>query len=179
MTGHEYTNLIADYVLTTFRDRHITVYREVSIGKSIIGKNRRVDILVLHPPSESAFAIECKYQDSSGTAEEKIPYTLANMKSLPMGSCITYAGSGFSDGVLHMLQASEIAAYCNPDPADLKSTRDTQELDHLMALHFRWWDVLVAGKKPWRQVGAVKGAPKAADQQGLFPPSAGLPQDPA
>jgi hypothetical protein len=150
MTGHEYANLIADYVYKNFSDRKITVYREVSIGKSIIGKNRRVDIFVLSKDTQEAFAIECKYQDSTGTAEEKIPYALSNMKSLPMGSCIVYAGSGFSEGVLHMLQASEIAAYCNPDAHDLRSGKGTQELDHLLAIHFRWWDVLVAGKKPWR-----------------------------
>ena len=48
-----------------------------------------------------------------------------------------------------MLQASEIAAYCLPDLQQLKSNKDTRELDHLLAMHFGWWDVLVAGKKPW------------------------------
>jgi hypothetical protein len=72
------------------------------------------------------------------------------MQSLPMGGCIVYAGSGFSSGLLHMLQASEIAAYCFPNTKDLQSTKDTWELDHLLAMHFRWWDVLVTGKKPWR-----------------------------
>jgi hypothetical protein len=150
MTGHEYANLIADYVYKNFSDRKITVYREVSVGKTIIGKNRRVDIFVLSKDTQEAFAIECKYQDSTGTAEEKIPYALSNMKSLPMGGCIAYAGIGFSEGVLHLLEASEIAAYCNPDMHDLRSGKTTQELDHLLAIHFRWWDVLVSGKKPWR-----------------------------
>ncbi len=149
MTGHEYANLIADYVYEHFSDRGITVYREVNIGKSIIGKNRRVDLMLLHEADQTAFAIECKYQDSSGTADEKIPYALENMRALPMAGCIVYAGSGFSVGVLHMLQASEIAAYCLPEPHNLKSNKDTKELDHLLAMHFRWWDVLVAGKKPW------------------------------
>lgn len=149
MTGHEYANLIADYVYEHFSDRGITVYREVNIGKSIIGKNRRVDLLLLHEADQTAFAIECKYQDSSGTADEKIPYALENMRALPMAGCIVYAGSGFSVGVLHMLQASEIAAYCLPEPHNFKSNKDTKELDHLLAMHFRWWDVLVAGKKPW------------------------------
>ena len=150
MTGHEYANLIADYVYRNFSDRGITVYREVNIGKSIIGKNRRLDMLLIREATQTAFAIECKFQDSPGTADEKIPYALANMKALPMGGCIVYAGSGFSVGVLHMLQASEIAAYCLPDAQNLSSSKDTRELDHLLAMHFHWWDVLVAGKKPWR-----------------------------
>ncbi|MEB3295093.1 MAG: PD-(D/E)XK nuclease superfamily protein [Synechococcales bacterium] len=150
MTGHEYANLIADYVYRNFSDRGIKVYREVNIGKSIIGKNRRIDMLLLSEDQQAAFAIECKYQDSAGTADEKIPYALNNMKALPMAGCIVYAGIGFSVGVLHMLQASEIAAYCLPDATTFHATKDTKELDHLLAIHFRWWDVIVAGKKPWQ-----------------------------
>jgi hypothetical protein len=149
MTGHEYANVIADYIDYHFSDRGITVYREVNIGKSIIGKNRRVDLMLLNETTQQAFAIECKYQDSSGTADEKIPYALANMKALPMAGCIVYAGSGFSVGVLHMLQASEIAACCLPNLDDLRPSKETKELDHLLAMHFHWWDLLVEGKKPW------------------------------
>jgi hypothetical protein len=150
MTGHEYANLIADYLHFNFSDRGIKIYREVSIGKSIIGKNRRVDMLLTSDQAPEAFAIECKYQDSSGTADEKIPYAVQNMKALPMGGCIVYAGGGFSVGVLHMLEASEIAAYCLPNILDAsRSAKDTKELDHVLAMHFHWWDILVAGKKPW------------------------------
>jgi hypothetical protein len=92
MTGHEYANLIADYLVENFSDRGIIVYREVNIGKSIIGKNRRVDLFVLC--GETAYAIECKYQDSSGTADEKMPYALENMRALNMGGCIVFANPG-------------------------------------------------------------------------------------
>jgi hypothetical protein len=149
MTGHEYANVIADYIYENFSDRGIQVYREVNIGKSIIGKNRRVDLMLLNQTTQQAFAIECKYQDSSGTADEKIPYALENMRALSMQGCIVYAGIGFSVGVLHMLQASEIAAYCLPESHNLTSNKDTKELDHLLAMHFGWWDLLIAGKKPW------------------------------
>lgn len=149
MTGHEYANLIADYLIQNFSDRDITVYREVNVGKSIIGKNRRVDLFLLS--GDRAYAIECKYQDSSGTADEKMPYALENMRALNMGGCIVYAGSGFSVGVLHMLQASDIAAYCLPNETDLASNKETRELDHLLAMHFGWWDLLISGKKPWKQ----------------------------
>jgi hypothetical protein len=66
-----------------------------------------------------------------------------------MKGCIVYAGNGFSKGVLHMLEASEIAAYCHPDGANLDSCDRTKEFDHLLAMHFGWWDIAVAGKKPW------------------------------
>jgi hypothetical protein len=147
VTGHEYSDLIASYILFRYGQRGAVVYREVSVGKSIIGKNRKLDILVL--AGDDAYAIECKYQGSQGTAEEKIPYTLDDIAALQMGGCIAYAGDGFSPGVIHMLEASELAAYCLPAREDLAPTRSTRELDHLLAMHFRWWDILTAGKKPY------------------------------
>lgn len=150
MTGHEYTQLVARYVVHNFAERGIEVYSEVPVGKSIIGKNRRVDLLLLDKARDAAFAVECKYQDSQGTADEKIPYTLNDLASLQMEGCVVYAGDGFSTGVQHMLQSSELAAYCMPDPADLTSRPLTRELDHYLAMHFKWWDILVRGKQPFR-----------------------------
>ena len=146
MTGGEYADLIASYVSQRFAPRALKVYREINVGKTIIGKNRRIDVFVVCEPTNQAFAIECKYQDSQGTVDEKIPYALDDLKALPMAACIAYAGEGFSGGVLHMLQASPHAAYCLPVPAAGRT--DTRELDQLLAAHFGWWDVLVEGKQP-------------------------------
>ena len=65
-----------------------------------------------------------------------------------MAGCIAYAGKGFSAGVLHMLRASTRAAYCFPVADQGDTTPDTKELDHLLAMHFGWWDVFVGKKKP-------------------------------
>jgi hypothetical protein len=72
-----------------------------------------------------------------------------------MAGCIAYAGKGFSAGVLHMLRASTRAAYCFPIADQGDTTADTKELDHLLAMHFGWWDVFVGKKKP---VSATPGA---------------------
>jgi hypothetical protein len=77
------------------------------MGKSIIGKNRRIDIFLVEKQTKRAFAIECKYQSSVATADEKIPYTLQDLRAMRVPGCVSYAGNGFSDGVLHMLRASD------------------------------------------------------------------------
>jgi hypothetical protein len=61
--------------------------------------------------------------------------------------CVCYAGAGFSPGILHLLEASPIAAYCLPGE-DLLPGADTRELDVALALAFGWWDVIVRGKQP-------------------------------
>ncbi len=156
MTGNEYRRLIGRYVVSAYASRGIEVYEEVSIGTSIIGKRRRVDLVVLDSERRSALALECKYQDSSGTADEKIPYALRDLEALRMPSAMVYAGRGFSEGVLHLLQSSALAAYCMPgeelSPVSRRHSdaidSGTWQLDHVLALNFGWWDVILDGKKP-------------------------------
>jgi len=147
LTGGDYANLVASYVARRFGSRSLKVYREVRIGKTIIGENRCIDIFCVADDSQKAFAIECKFQDSQGTVDEKIPYALEDLLALPMAGCIAYAGQGFSDGVRHMLAASRHAAYCLPVDGQTETTPDTRELDHVLAVHFGWWDVLIEKKK--------------------------------
>ena len=148
MTGGDYANLVAAYLSRRFASRGLQVYREVRVGKTIIGKNRCIDIFCVSGDGREAFAIECKFQDSQGTVDEKIPYALDDLQALPIAGCIAYAGSGFSQGVLHMLAASRHAAFCLPVPGQVDTTADTRELDHLLAVHFGWWDVLIEKRKP-------------------------------
>ena len=149
MTGSEYSNLIARYLVHNYGERDLVAYREISLGKSIIGKNRRIDVFVVHEPTQQALAIECKYQGSQGTVDEKIPYTLQDMEVLRVPGIVVYAGDGFSDGVIHMLQASPMGVYCLPDEETLAATTDTRELDHIVAMTFQWWDVVIKGRKPF------------------------------
>jgi hypothetical protein len=150
VTGNEYANLVASYVVKNFGDRGIEVYRELFLGKTIIGKNRRIDILVLERATGLALAIECKYQDSVGTVDEKIPYTLQDMEAMKMPVCLAYAGAGFSQGILHMLSAAPTAAFCFPEPDSLAPNEATRELDVALALTFKWWDLVVRGKEPFK-----------------------------
>jgi hypothetical protein len=148
MTGGEYANLVASYISKRFGARTLRVYREIRVGKTIIAKNRCIDIFCVSEATNKAFAIECKFQDSQGTVDEKIPYALDDLRALPMAGCIAYAGQGFSPGVLHMLEASRHAAYCFPAIGQSDSTPETKELDHLLAVHFEWWDVLIEKRSP-------------------------------
>jgi len=160
MTGTEYANLIAAYLAKTYGGRGLTVYREVSLGKSIIGKNRRIDVFAVHRESAKALAIECKVQNSTGTADEKIPYTLQDLAAMHIPAFVVYAGSGFSDGVLHMLRSSERAAYCFPERS-LEPGSETIELDHIVAMTFGWWEAVLRDKKPFDAAAWALASPEA------------------
>lgn len=112
-TGPSYSNLVAAYIQQNFSGRNITVYREVPLSKTVIGKKRVVDLFLIEEDTKRAFAIECKFQNVSGTADEKIIYSLENMAALrnSIPGCLVYAGEGWSKGILHLLEASPFAAY--------------------------------------------------------------------
>jgi len=135
----EYRDLIAAYVHVNFASRGLVVYTEVSFGRSIIGKNRRIDVFVVRE-SRIALAIECKYQDVQGTTDEKIPYAIQDLEALRIPGCLCYAGEGWSEGVMHALRASKIAARCHPKAPALARTDDTKQLDHVIAATFELWD---------------------------------------
>jgi hypothetical protein len=148
VTGAGYRDLIASYVLSNFGDRGLVVYTEVPLGKTIIGKDRKIDVFVLRPTDQRAIAIEAKYQESQGTTDEKIPYALEDLGALWIPGCLVYAGDGWSRGVLHTLEASRLAAYCMPEPTTLVRSVDTRELDHVLAATFGLWDVVIpAGRR--------------------------------
>ncbi len=166
MTGNEYKLLVARYIASAYGPRGVVLYDEVTVGTSLLGKPRRIDLLVLVPDTAgapgaraAALAIECKYQDSAGTVDEKIPHALQDLAALRMPAAIAYAGAGFSEGVLHLLRSSPVAAYCLPDDTlrPLPRARSaeafhsgTWQLDHVLAQAFGWWDVIVGDRPPMR-----------------------------
>lgn len=143
MQAHAYRDLVASYVQANFGVRGLVVYTEVSLGKTIIGKNRRLDILVLRDADQRALGIECKYQGTSGTTDEKIPYALQDLEAMWLPGCLAYAGDGWSSGVLHTLEGSRLAVHCAPIAPDLARTKDTLEIDHVIAAVFGLWDFVL------------------------------------
>lgn len=155
MTGNEYRKLIGSYLVSAYASRGLQIYEEVNLGTSIIGKQRRIDLFVLGP-EQRALVVECKYQDTTGTADEKIPYALDDMAALRVPGVLVYAGSGFSPGVMHLLQGSEYGAFCMPEADALRPVprrtgamdSGTWQLDHVIAQTFGFWDIVLAGKQP-------------------------------
>jgi hypothetical protein len=145
--GNEYRDLIAHYIAKNFGDAGLVVYTEVFLGKTIIGKDRKVDVFIVREADQRALAVECKYQDVQGTTDEKIPYALDDLAALRIPGCLVYAGTGWSPGILHVLEASPLAAYCLPEAGALARTRDTREVDHILASTFGLWSFVIPRSK--------------------------------
>lgn len=151
MTGHQYRDLIAGYIHHQYGDNGLVVYREVHLGKTIIGKDRQIDVFVMRPLDQKAIAIECKFQDSVGSVDEKIPYALEDLAALWVPGCLVYAGRGWSRGVVHQLDASRLAAYCLPERPAFGRSKATRELDYLLAATFGLWEQILPASKRYKR----------------------------
>lgn len=163
MESDEYRDLVAEYIAVNLGPRGLTVYTEVPVGKTIIGKNRRVDVFVLDEENQRSLAIECKYQRTKGTTDEKIPYALQDLAAMWIPGCLCYAGDGWSKGVLHTLEGSRAAVYCLPDANRLEPTSHTRELDHVIAAVFGLWDLVLPRHKRFVHRGSELPGPKKAE----------------
>src|SRR5205085_1066638 len=78
--------------------------RRLTVGKTIYGKDREVDVLFRDARNGNRLAVEAKYQRVTGTADEKLPYAVLNLTTLPLPGVIVYGGGGFHQGAGHPAQ---------------------------------------------------------------------------
>ena len=72
---------------------------EVKVGRRIWGAQRFIDVVLTDPQSKRKLGLECKYQGTTGTAEEKIPATIEDIKAWPIRGLVVFDGPGFSENM--------------------------------------------------------------------------------
>lgn len=88
------------------RQLGLEVETEVYVGRRIWGARRRIDVVVTDPVLRRSLGIEVKYQRSAGSAEEKIPSTIEDIRAWPIPGIVCFYGPGFSDHMKSFLHAS-------------------------------------------------------------------------
>lgn len=88
------------------RDLGLQVETEVYVGRRIWGARRRIDVVVSDPAQRRSLGIEVKYQRSAGSAEEKIPSTIDDIRAWPIPGIVVFHGPGFSANMRAFLLSS-------------------------------------------------------------------------
>ena len=88
------------------RDLGLDVETEVYVGRRIWGARRRIDIVVTDRAQRRSLGIEAKYQKSAGSAEEKIPSTIEDIRAWPIPGIVCFYGPGFSGHMRSFLLSS-------------------------------------------------------------------------
>ncbi len=77
-------------------------------GGHIYGRNKRVDFFVKnHAEYSKGLVLEIKWQESSGSADEKIPCAIECIKKYPFPTILILGGTGWSEGVLAWAKLQE------------------------------------------------------------------------
>ncbi len=104
---------LQDQVADLGRELGLIAHKEVGVGRRIWGAKRRIDVVLKHPESRVSLGIECKYQGSSGSAEEKIAATLEDIRAWPIRGIVVYSGQGFSTNMESYLLSTGMAVGLN------------------------------------------------------------------
>jgi hypothetical protein len=139
---------VARHIAQRFGQHGLLVYEEVPLGSSIIGKDRRVDILVVSERTGQAVGVQAKYQEFGGTTDEKIHYALADCAAMWIPAVVAYGGNGWSPGVKHTLEASRHAVRFEVQAGG--KAVDTRELDAFLASIFGLWPLVLADRQAVR-----------------------------
>ncbi len=69
---------------------------KVRVGRRLWGNVREIDVVAMHPQTRKTLGIECKFQGTRGTAEEKLPSLIKDIEAWPIPGIVVFDGPGFS-----------------------------------------------------------------------------------
>lgn len=79
---------------------------EVKAAKRLWGQRRYIDVVITDEKTGKRLGVECKYQATSGTAEEKIPATIQDIAHWPIPGIVVIDGEGFSSNMQGYLMST-------------------------------------------------------------------------
>ena len=88
------------------RELGLDVETEVYVGRRIWGARRRIDLVITDRAQRRSLGVEAKYQRSAGSAEEKIPSTIEDIRAWPIPGIVCFYGPGFSSHMRSFLLSS-------------------------------------------------------------------------
>ena len=97
---------LQDAVANLATELGLEVRKGFVVGRRLWGAERQIDVIVTHPGSRKSMGLECKYQGSGGSAEEKIPATILDISAWPIQGLVVFSGEGFSANMRSYLMST-------------------------------------------------------------------------
>ncbi|MDE2816318.1 MAG: hypothetical protein OXM03_12585 [Chloroflexota bacterium] len=107
LEDHGYEFIWPAGLVFAMRDMGQPVYtKQVDVGRNIYGKERRVDFLLFHPTRHpNGLVIQCKWQASGGSVDEKYPFEVLCINAGEFDTIIVLDGGGYSVGAEQWLRS--------------------------------------------------------------------------
>ncbi|MBN2495305.1 MAG: hypothetical protein JXR96_11980 [Deltaproteobacteria bacterium] len=84
---------------------------QVRVGRRIWGAERRIDLVLRDRQSGRRLGLECKFQGTVGSAEEKIPALIDDIAAWPIDGLVVISGEGFSANMKAFLLSTGKVVY--------------------------------------------------------------------
>src|SRR6266404_2431786 len=81
----------------------LQVRTQVRVARRIWGAIRKIDVVLMHAETRKTLGVECKFQGTKGTAEEKIPSTIQDIAAWPIPGLVVFDGIGFTSNMAAFL----------------------------------------------------------------------------
>jgi hypothetical protein len=94
---------LAKAVAQLGRTLGLEALEQVRVARRIWGAVRFIDVVLIQPGSRKTLGVECKYQGTTGTAEEKIPATIQDIAAWPIPGLVVFSGTGFTENMRSFL----------------------------------------------------------------------------
>ena len=115
---------LVDQVIEAALKLGLEYQEQVKVGRRLWGAVRNIDVVLTHPePPHLRLGIECKFQGTTGTAEEKIPAIVSDIDAWPIRGIVVISGKGFSPNMRYYLISSGKAV-------------DVEDLEDWLRLYF-------------------------------------------
>ncbi len=97
---------LVDQVAELGKQLGLDVRKQFTVAKRLWGAKRKIDVVLRNPANGKTLGVECKFQKELGTAEEKVPTTIQDIKAWPIDGIVVFAGAGFTENMKSFLVAT-------------------------------------------------------------------------
>jgi hypothetical protein len=84
----------------------LSTCEQFKCGRRIWGAERYIDVILTDTITRRRLGLECKFQGTPGSAEEKVPATIQDIAAWPIPGLVVFSGLGFSSNIRSFLVAS-------------------------------------------------------------------------
>lgn len=110
LLGHGYGKLSSKEFQSHAAAREPIFMTQVVVGRTVYNTRMKVDFFVFHPTKHpEGLIIECKWQQSPGSVDEKYPYLVTNLITSQKTSIIVLDGGGYKPGAKHWLEEQALS----------------------------------------------------------------------
>ena len=150
MTGNDYRDLIASYIHHNYASQGLVVYVEISLGKTVIGKDRYIDMFVVRPERSQSDRDRVQVPRLARHRRRKDSVRAARSRGAVGARLSRVRGQGLVEGRAALARGVAARGVVHARCDDARAQQDTRELDHMLAAMFGLWELVLPANKRFK-----------------------------